>query len=250
MDKLNFKIKGQSLVEIIVAIAVAGVLIGGTTMLISVVLQESKQIKITNAADNLAQEYLDKLQSISEGDWHKIYCLPTVSNCLVITDKEKYAYYLNSSNNVTNSGVLVVNVGTQYASLDLKEIETTGGTGLTKFYRYFIVENVNRGADTSGDIVTTGGYDDPSTQKITAVVLRDNGAEVIRKSQYLTRHRNIIFNQTDWSGGPGQTDFPPINPPEKIGTIINNRFDSIVSNLDPNNEGIDYSVVGEIKIAF
>lgn len=245
MDKFNHKIKGQSLVEIIVAIAVAGVLIGGTTMLISVVLQESKQIKITNAADNLAQEYLDKLQSISEGDWHKIYCLPS-GDCGDISNKSNKAYYIDTvTNQISSTNFDNPPVG-QPVALKV-EIETIGGAGKTTFYRYFTVEKVCRNSTTGGDIVivcpVVSPIEDPSTQKITVVVLRDDGiTKVIEKSQYLTRHGNIIFNQTDWSGGftPQQGLFL------SNGKTINNKF--FDAGVSPTGDFINFDSQGEIKI--
>lgn len=71
------------------------------------------------------------------------------------------------------------------------------------FSRYFYVENVNR--DVNDNIVLEGGYEDPSTQKITAVLEWLGDKKNISKftlSEYLTRWNNQVLIQNDWSGGP------------------------------------------------
>jgi type II secretory pathway pseudopilin PulG len=97
------------------------------------------------------------------------------------------------------------------------------------FNRYFYVENANRDLCGGGSITsnattscvaglgTTGVADDPSTQKITVTAGWDSGAKTISKVFDLTRYRNKLFTQTDWSGGSGQTG--PITEP-------NNKFAS------------------------
>lgn len=73
--------------------------------------------------------------------------------------------------------------------------------GAKVFTRYFYVENVGRD---SGDNITTGaGTDDPSTQKVTVVTAwrRGSATSTVSVSNYLTRWKNAVFRQTDWSGG-------------------------------------------------
>ena len=96
------------------------------------------------------------------------------------------------------------------------------------YTRYFYVDNVNRTQCGVGDISTSdvsgctsvlgaGSGDianDPSTQKINIVVTRADGARYQFYS-YLTRSRNSITTQNDWSGGSGQVG--PI-------TVSNNKY--------------------------
>ncbi len=97
------------------------------------------------------------------------------------------------------------------------------------YTRYFYVTNVGR--DGGGYILSSGGTDDPSTQLIT-VVYGAKGAATSTISEYITRSRNSVFDQTDWSGGPGQDG--PV-------TSTNSRFAS--------SSNIDYSTTtGSIRI--
>ena len=85
--------------------------------------------------------------------------------------------------------------------------------------------NVNR--DTNGNIVSSGGNEDPSTQKITVTVQwPGTGTNVgqIQLTDYLTRWQNQVFQQTDWLGGSGQTG--PITTP-------NSQYDSATSISNP-----------------
>ena len=86
------------------------------------------------------------------------------------------------------------------------------------FLRYFYVENTCRTNDASSSISGVapcggGSADDPSTQKVTAVTqwTTGQGAGFTSLSDYLTRWKNTIFRQTDWSGGGGATN--PVTSP-------------------------------------
>ena len=69
------------------------------------------------------------------------------------------------------------------------------------YTRYFYLDSAGR--DGSGNILSSGGTNDPSTEKAT-VVYGWAGGSTSSFSTYLTRFRDNIFDQTDWSGGPGQ----------------------------------------------
>ena len=220
MEKYSTKIKGQSLVEIIIAISIGAILIGGATGVIIPILRSNLETRNVQTATSLAQEYLDNLQSITESDWHLIYTPPSAKG-------PSSQFYLAP----TSTTFMLVSGAT-----------STVVEGKT-FTRYFSIENVSRNLCGSSDITTNattscgsgpgtaGVADDPSTQKITATVSWPEGGSVT-KTQYITRNVNKIFIQTDWSGGPGQEG--PI-------TSENNRFYSSVD--------IDYSSIpGSIKI--
>ncbi|MFH0712465.1 MAG: LamG-like jellyroll fold domain-containing protein [Candidatus Jorgensenbacteria bacterium] len=75
----------------------------------------------------------------------------------------------------------------------------------TVFTRYFTIENVMR--DSNGDIAASGN-DDPSTQKITSYVKWPGAGTAVGQVaivDYVTRWANRVFNQSDWSGGEGDS---------------------------------------------
>lgn len=77
------------------------------------------------------------------------------------------------------------------------------------YTRSFYVENVCRSTGATGEIISSGdscaggSANDPSTQKITVSVGWQTGVTTtqLMLNDYLTRWKNAIFEQTDWSGG-------------------------------------------------
>lgn len=192
------------MIEIIIGMAVGVIFIGASVGAIALILRSNYDVRTTQIADSLASEYLDTLQTISEKNWHDIYDL---------------------SGKGPSSQFYLIASGTTYAILPSA---TTTIMEEKSFTRYFSVENVNRD---NGEITESGGNEDPSTQKIMATVDWEGG-RTLNKTQYLTRSRNSVFRQTDWSGGSGQEG--PI-------TLPNNKFAS--------STDIDYtSASGLIKI--
>ncbi len=64
---------GQSLVELIIGIAIVSVIAGSVVGALVLSVRINKQSVHTGTASALAQELLDKTRSLSEGDWSKIY---------------------------------------------------------------------------------------------------------------------------------------------------------------------------------
>ncbi len=167
-------------------------------------VRSNQQSRATDMASTLAQETLDQIRSVSEGNWQNLYNLsakggPTQS-C------PPYCYYLDASLNiVAGSEQKVVNNIT--------------------YTRYFAVENVNRdncgtreivaGAETGCSSSQTGILNDPSTQKVTAKVTWLQGSDTAQVvvSEYLTRSSNDINQFSDWSGSTGVTG--PVTRPTK-----------------------------------
>lgn len=104
----------------------------------------------------------------------------------------------------------------------------------TIFTRYFYIEDVNRDLCGAGAITTdvasgcgsgpgsTGVALDPSTEKITVAVTWPRATEGVTLSEDVTRSRNYVFWQSDWSGASGQEMFPTSTNV----TNINNNFAS------------------------
>ncbi len=192
MEKFTTNTRGQSLVEILIAIGIGAILIGGATTAIIAILRSNLETRNVQIATSLSQEYLDSVQSLAESNWHTIYSPPSSKGV-------SSQFYLTAS-----STSFVIVTGTTSTVIE----------GRT-FTRYFSIENVNRNLCGAGEISTdasstctsglgsVGITDDPSTQKITIIVNWPENRS-ISKAQYLTRNIDRVFVQTDWSGGPDQ----------------------------------------------
>lgn len=219
-----FANSGQSLVEVLIAIAVGAILIGAATATIIPVLRSNLETRTVQIAGSLAQEYLDNLRSLAESNWYQIYNPPSAKG-------PSSQFYLTATS-------------TTYEILSGATSTTAEGRTFT---RYFYIENVNRDLCGASDIAanattscasgpgSSGVAEDPSTQKITSIVSWTAGGSAsgqINKVQYLTRSQNKVFVQSDWSAGPGQEG--PI-------TSENNKFAS--------STNVNYSSsTGSIKI--
>lgn len=182
---------GQALAELLVGIVIGAIIIGGAVTTIVLSLRSGLQNRSIQAATTLGQELVDNVTVYAEGAWRNIYELAKgASN----------TYYLAASGET-----FATSSGSQYLTLDN-----------VLYQRYFYAENVCRD---SGDEIVTCGTEDPSTQKITVNVnwFQQGATSTVSLVKYITRSRNLIFRQTDWSGGDGQTG--PISE-------VNNAFDT------------------------
>lgn len=185
---------GQSLVEILVGMAIGIFLIMAGVGLIVPAINTNTQVTNIQKGAALAKELLDNVRVWSEGNWHNVFGLATGT---------ANHYYL-----ITTSSPFASSSGNQAVVLST-----------TTYTRYFYVSDVYR--DTSDNITTDGGTYDPSTEQITAVYSWPGGpADTI--SMYLTRNRDNVYYQTDWSGGPGAIS---------AATSVGNRF-AASSNID------------------
>ena len=212
MAKSN--IKGQSLIEILIALAIGGILIAGAAGAIALLLKNNLETKTIQTAVYLAQELADNVNVFAESDWHKIYDLSKGS--------ANHYYVSSSTREITG--------GDEPVSIEGKS-----------FTRYFYVENVNRENCGVGDITENAATacsswpgddnaitEDPSTQKLT-VKIEWQGGRNLSETKYLTRSRNLSFQQTDWSAGANQENFPTSTG----ASLVNNKFAT--------STGIDYS---------
>lgn len=168
-------VKGQSLIEILIAIVVGVVMVLAAATLIAPALRSNTQVNRIQVAAALGKELLENVRVLAEADWHSIANLATSS---------ANTYHLSSSSPFT-----------AIAGIESIDIATTTYT------RYFYTEDVMR--DSSGNIIASGGIHDLSTKKV-SVAYRWPQGTTTTVSTYLTRTRNEVFIQTDWSGGPGQ----------------------------------------------
>jgi len=171
--------QGQALIEILIGLFIAGILISAATAAVVVALRSNLETKNFQTASALSQKLIDDVKTVAEADWHNIY------NLTKGPDTQNFA--------AASGTALAIIPGT-----------TTTAVGNITYTQFFSIENVNR--DGAGNIVTSGGAEDSSTQKITSRVRWPSAgrtSEVVL-TVYLTRWRNLISQQSDWSGGSGQ----------------------------------------------
>jgi len=186
--------KGQSLIELLVAIAIGTILIGGSVGLIGVSIKSYGTVKKHLQANVLIRESAEVIQSLTRSNWHNIDGL---------TKGSDYKISLSGNFWTISSG------------------QETGIVNNIPYERYFQVYDVFRNA--SGDISTsTSATIDPSTQKITIILKYGNNYTSSSSiSFYFTRSdNNSVFHQTDWAGGDSVIG-PVVSPGNTFDTLDN-----------------------------
>jgi len=188
--------RGSLLIEILLAVAIAAIIIGGVSALISVSLKSGQISGEKSAALGLAEEGLEAMKVIGETDWHNIYLPPDGTGDPDISkgETEANAYYVYKKD---NGGTF---------SWDLTNDPAKGNITVNGiiYTRKIFIFNVTR--NKSGDrkicVVPAdcpaGELKDPSTQRIKVKVSQSAGAEIVI-DEYLTRWKNNIYSQSDWS---------------------------------------------------
>lgn len=165
---------GQTLIEVLVAVAVGAVLFVGAVSVISPSIKVNTQANRIATQADLQRALLQNVTAWTGGNWNNINSLATTS---------VNTYYL-----LTATSPFTATSGKEFIVV-----------GSTTYSRYFYVDNVNRDV-TTGNITTSGGTNDPSTKKITAVSNWPGGTTTTIVT-YLTRHAGNPYSQVDWSGG-------------------------------------------------
>ncbi len=171
--------KGQSLMEILIAIAIGVIMIGVAIAVIAPALKIRSETNEAKIGAALGRELLENFRVVAESNWHNVDTLATGTN---------NTFYFTTTTNlfVSTSGQELIVVGT------------------TTYTRYFYIEDVCRSAiDYVSGVApcNVGDKNDPSTKKVT-VIFRWPDSETSTFSTYVTRFKNQIFSQSDWSGGP------------------------------------------------
>ena len=199
ISNTQYRPHGQSLIELLVAISIGTILIGGSVTLMGVSLKSYAGIRKHLQANVLIRESAEVIQILARYDWHSI------------DDLEEAGVHRISLSGNSNTWTII--------SDGQKEEGTINNI---PYQRYFRVYDVFR--DAIGDISTStiGTIDDPSTQKITIILEYDNNyVSSSSVSFYLTRsENNKVFYQFDWSGGSG-VNGPIPNPDDKYATSTN-----------------------------
>lgn len=169
--------KGALLLELLVVISLLAIIltVGANGVFLS--MRSNKVSGERDVASGLASESIEAVRATTEEDWQNIYGLT----------KSSGHYYPAQS-----SGKWILTSGD--GTVTLNGIDYT---------RYVTIDNVSRDATTRNVQDTYSNTDDdPSTQKVTATVSWTGGVPVVM-SEYFFRWKNMICNQTDWSGGVG-----------------------------------------------
>ena len=162
--------KGQSLVEVLIAIAIGVFVILVAAAIIGPTIRRSGELRKVQVANGIARELLENVRTFAESNWHNLDSLIPGT-----------WYYLSSS-----TGVLS---GTETLVI------STNNT--TTYSRYFYIQDVLRDA---GGTIGPSGTNDSSTKQVVVVYGWLNGP-TSTLSQYISRYKNRSFTQTDWSGG-------------------------------------------------
>lgn len=201
------KQRGQSLVELVIGIALGVLFIAGAIGIIVLTLRIGSQNKLSHTATELTHEFANQIPTVAAADWHELFD--------VSPHGTSTQYHL-----VESGGFLAVATGSESITVNGQP-----------YARSFTVSDVYRDGD--GEIVTDGsGTLDPSTLKIvTATAWVQNGeATRVEFSQYVTRNRNRVFNQTDWTAGPGDTG-PHTAPSAGFFSATNINYASIAGSI-------------------
>ena len=194
--------RGQLLVEAVLAIALLGILAGIIGMAVNVSTQSNKASGKKTVAVALAQEAIEAVRAIRDNNkttgrgWNRIYLPPDGSGDKDASKGDGNLYYIGQS---ANEWIL----STDTANRDIVK------DGVT-YDRSVVINNVCRDArNGGGDIVAVGAcnqttnWDDYSTQYI-KVIVQASGISDIIVEEYLTRAKNEVKvwdTQGEFTGG-------------------------------------------------
>lgn len=179
--------RGAFLLEILIVVALLGIILGVGTQAVYVSLQSGKVSGERDVAVGLASESLEGVRAFTEENWQNLYTLTKWTT--------PYDTVLSGSKWATTTTITPISLNN------------------ASYTRSFVVQNVCRDTtsarsitgitDTNGTLTTctssTGEFD-PSTQKVT-VTVSWTGADPVTISEYFVRWKNKTCNQTDWSTG-------------------------------------------------
>lgn len=172
--------KGSLLLELLIVISLIAIILSVSANAMFLSMRSNKHSGERDTASALASEALEAVRAATEEDWQNIYLLTKNSQYHPVVLSNKWTL------NNTSSEQIIMN-GTSYT-------------------RYITVDNVSRDPGTRNiQINYSSTEDDPSTQKVTAVVSWSGGVPV-SISEYFFRWKNKVCDQSGWAtGGTGNT---------------------------------------------
>jgi len=175
------KTEGQSLIELILAIALGVIFIGVAAMVIAPILKINTETNEAKVGGAWARELLENTRLWVENDWHNLDGLA----------RQEY-YYLS-----TSTDIFVLSDGIE--SVDF---------GTTTYRRFFYIQDICRDSNNvfsfTGEAPCDNPYvTDPSVVKVNLRYSWSPEYATKTFSALVTRFRNKITVQTDWSTGGG-----------------------------------------------
>ena len=212
--------RGQSLIEVLVAVFIGILLFVAAASIIAPVLRSNTEVARMQTASSLAKQLMEHVVVFAGSDWHNIDGSP-----VVIED--------TNGNRVVNPNPAFgagnyYHLTTSTSPFVLKSGEENLQVGTTTYKRYFSVEDVHRNFQ-SGAIDDVSDLD-PSTKKVT-VFYSWAGSALKPFTRYIMRTRNNVLVQTDWSGGAGQDFITTSTIGSQFFSVSNIEFASSVGSL-------------------
>lgn len=189
--------RGQSIIELVIAMAIGVILLVGGVSVVVPMLNISDNVARIQTASSLGKELLENARVLAASDWHALSSLSTSS---------ANRYYVNAS-----SSPFSFATGTESVVIST-----------TTYTRSFYLEDVYRRASPPFEPGVNDSYD-PSTKKIVVVYTWPQNASNTMTS-YLTRAGDEVLFMNDWTGGANQDG--PVTA-----TSTNNSF-ATSSNID------------------
>lgn len=197
--------RGQSLIELIIGIALGVLFIAGAIGIVVLTLRIGSYNKISQTASQLTHELANQIPAVTAADWHELFD---------VTHGTSTSYHL-----VQSGGFVEIATGTE-------EVTING----QPYTRSFTIEDVYR--DENSEITDASGTLDPSTLKVTITTawVQSGDSANISFTQYVARNRSRAFNQTDWSSGPADNG-PHASPTAGFSSETNIEYASIAGSI-------------------
>ena len=207
------------MIEILIAIAVGVILIGVTIMIIAPVLQIDTETNEDKVGAALGRDLFERVRVYLGGDWHNF-------NASAATGSDAH-YYLTTSTDPADPVSIV-------------DGEESVLVSTTTYTRYFYIEDMCRAHafSSSSQIIdiasATSGCSDgfsfePSLRRVSIVyVWPESSSRTF--SVIMSRFKNEILSQTDWSGGSGFSG-PSADPTDNFSDSLRINFSSTTGSI-------------------
>lgn len=223
-DFLKNNSSGQTLLMVLLIIVIGGFVLFLISQIISVRIRTSEIAKERIMATALSQESIEAVRLIAKADWHNIDTLDNTGTT------PYYLYFNNGKWSLTQDD--------SYKSpSDFPDFERS-----IYFFSVSRDPNTDNIAYSYGEQGYDPDYEDPSTKKIKVLIRHKKNQKEFITYYYLTRWKNDVALQQDWSGGSGQeSPIPVSSSTNKYSTgskVETNESGYII--LKPNQREIDY----------